>query len=284
MKRIINIKRYIQDAVNVSKKILGDNLLSIVLFGSVVRNEVSKISDVDILIVVKEYNKQAEKLEQILKVLSLKYELIFVPKGFFGRLFYALSSTTGMFRPAFVTDIKSIKKWRFQRIFRVSKIMSRILAPRESVKFTIMRSYKVIYGIDPFENIKIEEPSFVEIIKSFLMNILLAICSLVLLPFHRETYKFVYEAVKWSMFNYAYVSGRRISINRLSQFFIKPIKHGIEHFITTRTNGKLSPGLLIYSIPAILKIHLTSLNELKIRKSMQIYSFSSKKYHPHIQH
>lgn len=284
MKRTVNIKKYIQDLVKISKKTLGENLLSIVLFGSVVRNEISKISDVDVLVVVKKYNKQTERLEQVLMTLSLKHKLIFVPKGFFGKLFLALSNTTGMFRSTFITDIESIKKWRFQRIFRVSRFMSKILAPIESVKSTIMKSYKVIYGIDPFRDMDVKEPSFGEIIKSFLMNILLAICSFILLPFHRETYKFVYEAVKWSMFNYAYVSGEKISIGRLSQFFRKPIRNGIEHFMLTRMNGKLSPGLLIYAIPAILKIHLTSLSKLKIKRSIQTYDASSKRHHPYIRY
>ena len=257
---------YIRLVVSLSKKTLGGNLVSIVLFGSYARNEASKVSDVDLLIVVRMYDDSAQRLEKLLRKVSISYGITFEPKGMFGKLLYALSQATGMFRPAFVAEEKDILAWRFHRVFRVSRFMSRLLAPSESVKFTIGKSYRVLYGKDVLRMIKTSKPTLGEIIRSLLMNMLLAFCSFVLVPLHRETYRFVYEAVKWSLFNYAYVSRRPPRILELSRLFMEPVRRGMEHFLNTRNNGRLSPGLLLYALPAILKIHIASIRALMARR------------------
>lgn len=256
---------YLNEVVHYSKKLLGDNLVSIVLFGSLARNEAEKISDVDILIVVKKKNKKTKILERIIRALEIRYGFITPPRGFFEKLFFALSQVTGMFRPVFIAEYKDVRKWIFHKIFGTSTFMTRILAPTESVKFTILKSYKIIYGIDPFSPIRINDKSFGNLIKSLFMNSILAISSFVLLPFYKETYKFVYESMKWSMFAYAYASAMEPHISRLSQLFIEPLRRGMEHFIYTRKNGKLSPGLFLYAIPSIVKIHISSIKKLKAR-------------------
>ncbi len=258
-----SIEQYLTDVIRISRVMLKDNLVSIILFGSAARNEVSITSDVDILLVVHKYDRTTIRLEKIIRSLSLKYGLIFIPRGFFGKLFYALSQATGMFRPVFIADETSVKNWKFFRIFKVSRLMSRILAPKNAVKYTISRSYKLLYGKDIIKQLHVDPPSLGDVIKSFLMNLILAVCSVVLIPLHRETYKFVYEAVKWSLFNYAYASQIAPNIMELSGKFKNPIRRGMYHFLYTRNNGKLSPGLLLYSIPAILKIHIASIKQIK---------------------
>lgn len=263
-------KLYLEDVKKLATKVLRDNLVSIVIFGSLVRNELSRASDVDILIVVRKYDSNVRRLIDRLRILEFKYGFSFIPRGFFGKLFYALSRVTGVFRSTFVAELNAIRKWDFVRIFGTSRFMTRLLAPTEAVKFTILSSYKIIYGSDPFDGIEIKNPSYKEIIRSFLMNLLLACASFILLPLHRETYKFIYEAIKWSLFNYAYVTRQRPKIKKLSRIFYAPLRRGIENFITTRRNGRLSPGLLIYAIPSILKIHIWAIRELKKYREMQI--------------
>ncbi len=255
--------RYVKIATSLAKRTLGDNLVSIILFGSLARCEATKISDVDLLIVVRRFDHNTKKLEKILRLLSIKLGLTFIPQGFFGRLFYALSNATGMFRPAFIAERESIRNWEFEEVFNTSKFMSRVLAPKESVKSTIMSSYHVLYGEDPFAPLTLREPSYIEVIKSLLMNMLLATCSFVLIPFHRETYRFIYEAIKWSLFNYSYIAGIAPMISDLTIRFRNPIKFGIKYFVDTRNNGRLNPALLAYAIPTILKIHMASLRKLK---------------------
>lgn len=258
-------RRYLEDVKKIARNILGENLVSVVVFGSLVRNELSRASDVDILIVVKKYDPRVKTLLRKLQSLELKYRYSFVPNGFFGKLFYALSRVTGMFRSAFVAEFNAIKKWDFARVFGTSKFMTRLLAPTEAVKFTILNSYRVVYGTDPFDGLKIRKPNYKEIIRSLLMNLLLACASFILLPLHRETYKFIYEAMKWSLFNYAYVTQQKPHIRKLSKIFYTPLRRSMENFIATRENGKLSPGLLLYAIPSIARIHISTIRELKRR-------------------
>jgi len=264
-----NVESYLKSLIEHSRRILKENLVSVILFGSIARNEASITSDVDVLLIVRDANVNTKKLEKISRLLAARHKLIFIPRGFFGKLFYALSQATGMFRPVFIARKDDIENWRFQKIFRVSKFMSKILAPTNAVKYTISKSYRILYGEDIIKILNIAPPTFKEIIKSLVMNLLLAISSVVLIPLHKKTYKFVYEAVKWSLFNYAYASDKSPSITRLSEIFKNPIRRGMEYFLDTRNNGKLSPGLLLYSIPAILKIHIASIKRLKVSRKIQ---------------
>ena len=50
------IPNIIQEFVNDTKQLLKDNLIKEYLFGSYARNEQSELSDIDILIIVKEFN------------------------------------------------------------------------------------------------------------------------------------------------------------------------------------------------------------------------------------
>ncbi|MCR8453949.1 MAG: nucleotidyltransferase domain-containing protein [Crenarchaeota archaeon] len=263
----IKVEQYLKHVEKLARTILGENLVSLVVFGSFVRGELSKSSDIDILIAVKDrIHPSVAELMRKLYALEQKYGFSFCPKGFFGKLFYSLSRATGMFRSIFIAEAKAIKNWEFSKVFNTSVFMTSLLAPKEAVKFTILSAYKVIYGSDPLKDLSIKEPNHVEIIKSLLMNLLLALASFVLLPLHRETYKFIYEAVKWSLFCYAYSTQRKPVINELLKTFYKKSKRDVEGFIATHKNNKLDSRLLLYGIPMIIKIHIQSLKELKRRQ------------------
>lgn len=257
-------RSYLEHLEKLAKTILGDNLVSLVLFGSLARNELSKSSDIDVLIVVRDrHHPSVVEFTRELYRLELTFGFPFNSKGFFGKLFYALSRATGMFRASFVTDIEAIKNWKFSSVFNTSEFLTKLLAPREAVKFTILSSYKILYGPDPLGSLDVKTMSSEELIKSFLMNLLLATASLIILPLNREAYKFIYEAVKWSLFCYAYAARRKPEIEKLLEVLRKTLGKTIDSFAMIRKNGELNPDFVLHALPLIIKIHIQAIKELK---------------------
>ena len=66
------IENVVQDFLNDSKQLLQDNLVAEYLFGSVARRENSEYSDIDILIIVKQFNY---KVRESLSSLSSEYSI-----------------------------------------------------------------------------------------------------------------------------------------------------------------------------------------------------------------
>jgi len=73
-------EKTVKEFVKHLKKILGDNLLMVKLFGSRVRGDFSPDSDIDILLVVKNYNLQVEKkISEILFEIDPYYDFKISP-------------------------------------------------------------------------------------------------------------------------------------------------------------------------------------------------------------
>ena len=73
-------EKVVKEFAECLKKTLGDNLLMVKLFGSRVRGDFSPDSDIDILLVVKNYNLQVEKkISEILFEIDPYYDFKISP-------------------------------------------------------------------------------------------------------------------------------------------------------------------------------------------------------------
>lgn len=74
------ISKVVKDFANDTKKILKDNLLAEYIFGSYTRNEQTDISDIDILIIVKQFSpKIRREISSLSSDYSLKRDAIISP-------------------------------------------------------------------------------------------------------------------------------------------------------------------------------------------------------------
>ena len=74
------VSNVVKDFVNDTKKILKDNLLVEYFFGSYARNEQNEFSDIDILIIVKEFNlKIRTEISSLSSNYSLERDVIISP-------------------------------------------------------------------------------------------------------------------------------------------------------------------------------------------------------------
>ncbi|NIS45696.1 MAG: hypothetical protein GWN61_06650 [candidate division Zixibacteria bacterium] len=74
------IEKIIKSFSDDTKKILQDNLVAEYLFGSVTRNQENQYSDIDILIIVKQFDHQLRKqLSELSSEYSLNYDVYISP-------------------------------------------------------------------------------------------------------------------------------------------------------------------------------------------------------------
>ena len=74
------ISDIINDFANDTKKMLKDNLVMEYLFGSYARNKQSELSDIDILIIVKQFNSQIRsQISSLASDYSLERDVIISP-------------------------------------------------------------------------------------------------------------------------------------------------------------------------------------------------------------
>ena len=197
-----NYINYLKDVKHQAQVVVKDNLLSIILFGSYAKGKPTKVSDVDVIIVVSDSTQEYEisKLRRVLESVAIRHEYWYNPRSLLKRILRVVKLKTGMFVPFFVCRESDLINGRFERIFGVSKLLSLLLAPRNSVLNSIKVKSKVIYGKNLISKMKIKRPSYVEIIKSYVMNLLQSLGALIISPFDNEATKYSMEAFKWSIY------------------------------------------------------------------------------------
>ncbi len=268
------IRPYLFDVNKIINNYIGfENIYSIILFGSYARGEYTATSDVDLLIIIKDefFNAQSKeffrKLERIFLGVEYKNKLKFQRKNFIGGFLISMEKTTGMFVSHFVCNQSAWEKKSFHEIFGVSKFMAFLLAPGKIVLKNMGNSYITLYGEDVYSLLEIKI-KIGQLLKSLLMNEVLAICTLILYPFWRNSIKYCMESFKWSIRNsYLYVYDKPASIWNIIRFFenraIKP--EVFDKFITIRKQKNQKDSHFALRNPYyILKIHFTAIKYRKI--------------------
>lgn len=262
MIRIRSVKKYIHVARGIVESIIGkDKIKSIVLFGSFARNEARKNSDVDLLFIVSRNTPEEliSKARKKLYLLSVKTNPQF-GEGFFSKMLWSLNMNTGIKISGFVCGEDDIMKWNFPRIFGSNKLMSKLLAPRKAVLYTIRHSYKLLFGEDIIAKIPQEKGNLevdkLEIVKSFVMNTLLALGGLLLTMLYEPAHIYCWEAMKWTLLAYSYAMRKKPNLRTI----IRELRsEGMDVFYPS--DGIESEFYCINVLKKILKIHMALLKE-----------------------
>ncbi|MFX1539054.1 MAG: hypothetical protein ACFFDI_33150 [Promethearchaeota archaeon] len=198
---------YLKSVTDFLEKNYIDKVVSIVLFGSLV-NEKKQFkfgsTDVDLLIILKDScpTRDCQRIKQRLAGFETKYfsylcesELSFFSLG--------LQRATGMFVNFFLCRFSDFKN-RNIKVFNVNPLMGRLLAPQDSLWLSLLRHHRIIWGKNVFQEWKtLPTLKTSDLIRSFLMNWILATGALFLYPFFPPQFaKFSMEAMKWSLFTW----------------------------------------------------------------------------------
>jgi len=239
------------------QKITGNKLISVVLFGSIIDKVTWSESDFDVLFIFDDsITKDEMRRAEIFIRATLDYRRLKRSKGILTRLLRGLENETGMYVSGFLTRKSDFLNWNFPRIFGLNRIMAKILAPANAVKYTIMKRYRVIYGEDLVKKLSLPEVKVSDLIRSLIMNLLLSIGAFIISP-HKESPKYSLEAIKWSIYAATYAIDSKPHLYAVGEILAKwGVKYIKKYFIPARKSGK----------PHALVTFLAPLNVLKIHK------------------
>ena len=278
----IRSKNYINDVITLINNEMGiDKILSIILFGS--QNSVSQedtlISDCDLLIIFNNTvsNSNIRNVEKYFMSLEIKHQFREFNYTLAKKVLGVIQQTTGMFISHFMTQKKYWQKAEFHKIFRVNEVFTVLFAPSRIVLSSVIDNSTLLYGEDSREEVKnkIKIP-FYDMIKSILMNLIIAVFSIVITPFSSlNSIKYELEAVKWALRAsnyYSYEDSKSLEkiIKRFMLFerprFKKRAEKFYSRFLELRKNPERDLSFILRVPFRILKIHVKGLLFKSIRE------------------
>lgn len=198
------VKKYVEDSVEVAVGILGENLVSIQLFGSGVKNDFSEeISDVDLIFVVEGGVKEdhLRKLEKRIKNLEIRYNL---SKPDDSKFLSIISSRTGVFRSYFVFSLENLKNMDFSALFEEGKLFDLplgsivySLTPFKLIFHNMLKESITVYGEQIANEVDIPLPSNTDFAKNYFGCLLLSVFSAMFSLTSSSGTLFSLEALKW---------------------------------------------------------------------------------------
>ena len=260
----MNGKEYFRTVKTYLTSNYQEDIFSLILFGSMIDSV--KIenthTDVDLIVILKD-SCPKETFQKIQRELISIQQSYFPRKiTFWGLFFEGLQNATGMFVNSFICYYSDFSEQNFAKVFNVNPLIASLLAPRASVWRSLKHRHLVVLGQDPFTKwIEIPSISQKDIIRSFCLNFLLAIGSLVLGTIARNTTQFAMESVKWSLYTWWNCSNNHslIEIPKMCGIYAKHAsfleKLTITFFLSYRESGKPSPYLRMLSPLFVLILH-----------------------------
>lgn len=249
------------------KDFLIDNykteISSIILFGSLT-NEMDKkehATDIDLLVVINDsciFSKFKKIKGQIYTIQEQYWP---TKTSFFGLFLKSLQTATGMFVNTFICYHSDLLERKFSKVFGVNPMVAKILVPESSVWISLQNRYRIIWGDDILLNWSTSLIfSQSDVIRSFILNICLSMCSLMLGTVKPELCLYSMESIKWSLFTWRNCFVR--SMPDLSQILEVYLNYSsllenfaLKQFITYRKRNIRSKYLLILAPLFVLLVH-----------------------------
>ncbi|MFX1554946.1 MAG: hypothetical protein ACFFBV_13540 [Promethearchaeota archaeon] len=285
---------YIKDIITLINKEIGVNkVLSILLFGSQRaknKEEASKISDCDLLIIFKDRvsNHHIKEIEKYFIALEIKHNFREFNKHISKRILGVINQTTGIFVSHFLTKKKYWEEVVFHKIFRVNKVFSSVFAPRNIVLGNVLLNSSVLYGDDLRERIRPKiQITTGEMFRSTVMNLMISLFSLAIsfLKNLKPT-KYQLEAIKWALKSSNYYCFRDSEgLTRVSERFIsferkkaqKKARRFFSEFLQLRKLPRNNMNFMIRCPLRIIKIHIRALLYKKLIKRKENLRISSER-------
>ncbi|MFX0028865.1 MAG: hypothetical protein ACFE8B_06620 [Candidatus Hermodarchaeota archaeon] len=283
-------RNYIKDILILIRKEVGINkILSILLFGSQrAKREATAVSDCDLLIIFKNRvsNHHIREIEKYFIALEIKHKFREFDKKLPKKILGVIQQTTGIFVSHFLTRVKYWEKANFHKIFRVNKVFSAVFAPRNIVLGNVLTNSTTLYGDDLKEKIRPKiQITFIEMIKSTIMNLMISIFSILILLFKTlDPTKYQLTAIKWALkASNFYCFRDSETLEKITERFIsfeksrsqQKAKNFFSNFLKLRQAPQDDISFMIRSPIRIIKIHLKAIIYKKLvarRKKTSIFT------------
>ncbi|MHA1380192.1 MAG: nucleotidyltransferase domain-containing protein [Candidatus Helarchaeota archaeon] len=260
--------KYLNSIVPFLHRELGEDLRSIIIFGSIVKGYCTKDSDADILIVVSDQvkKKKIKYLNRVLMTFEIKCGYLKPKKNIIQSILYCVDKSTGMFISHFICREKEFISGKFAKVFSVNKIMAAILAPNDIVMGSVLGRAHTLYGENLVKKTKILKVSVFQLLKSAVMNGLTAIGGLITVPFDKRATLYEMESFKWSLLaSYYYVHNDCPNINKIIKYFkhLKVCPKSMKTWIGLRKKYQEHLKFSIFVPFNVLQIHLSVIGKPK---------------------
>ena len=239
-------------------KIFNNDLESVILFGSHARADATILSDVDVLIVLKQRNKIViNRIIKMMRYLETQYSYSRKPTNKLELFLNYINIATGMFRSWFICTKQDLINQNFSKITGTNKIIGKIFVPSKLILLNIKREGKVIFG-NPNILKKITQPKKIEkqVIRSFFLNEIIAICALFITPFTKKSIFYSIESIKWSYF---LINGSKVTESILAE----NLKRNYDLYKKIKSSGNFNSILCIKAPVLVLKLHLLAFHKLE---------------------
>jgi len=255
---------YLRDVIPLLENYLQDRLISIIIFGSLVKGYATEVSDADILIVLSDEctKKEIGYLHQLINAYEVKYNYLIPPKGFISRVLYSIDKSTGMFISHFISNKKDFLKGNFAKTFQVNKLMAKVLAPNQIVYGSVLCRAKILYGDNLIKEAKIPNVPMTQLLKSILMNMVTSLFTLLIFPLTKRATLYEMETAKWSLLaSYYYIKHDSPALPILLKFFLNQniATSYIKNWIKLRKSYHQNYKFGLLTPWNILKIHMGAL-------------------------
>jgi len=253
---------YILTVMTFLEKGYSNQLVSIVLFGSKVKNIETRSSstDVDLIVILNDEcpKNVIREIRQSLFIFEKRF--ISSSQGVISPFFKGLQSATGMIVNFFICKYSEFKARSF-KVFNINPIM-RVFAPKNSVWWSILKQHKVIWGKNVFKEWdSLPQLTKVDLIQSLIMNWLLAMGALFFYPFYPKIAKFSMEAIKWSLFTWRnYKELLVYSPNQITRYYSSQAsvieQRALSEFVKFRYQKKSGKYFPLLALFLVISVHL----------------------------
>ncbi|MFX0068454.1 MAG: nucleotidyltransferase domain-containing protein [Promethearchaeota archaeon] len=259
------VKAYLDVLVKKVNQIAADRLVSVLLFGSYAKGQPDpEKSDLDLVMVLDDKVSwgDIDVIDRMVEGLEIAYGFSRPPKTRLERLFRTIERATGMFASHFICKKSDILRGDFRRIFSVSRIFERLLAPSRLVFNAILSHAVTVYGDDILDKIRRPVIDIKQWLKSLSMCFLLSLSGFLAFFLSKKAERFLEEATKWSFLNtYCYVFGQSPSFQKIIRFYSKKGLRLAEESL--RPSGGFNVISAAKSPFTVIKIHVKGLRLLK---------------------
>jgi len=251
---------YIAEILRVADQKRND-IVSVIVFGSVLQGPFSALSDVDLIVVLtdgvpKRFRKQ---MDDELAVLELSHGLRASPKSKLEIFYTMIDKRAGLFLSHFVCYKNDLLSGNPAKVFHINPVAESFLLSARIGFGNIVLSAKTVWGEDLLDRVRIPPITRWHLLMNCLALLLFNAFALLTLPFLPNATKYSMLALKWSLHNcYFCINQRVATIEQEVDFFNKNLSEPwvLTKLLSLRRHYRRSLRFVRKSFRAILQMFM----------------------------
>ncbi len=257
------------------------DIVSIILFGSLAKQDIDKLSDLDLIVAVQDETSLSDisALKQVLYKIEEDMGIRPVPTNIKGRVVRVLDRIGAQYKSVFVCTESEFINEDTGKIFKSeswldSAILDNPLWATDIGYKNIQLSARVIYGVDLLKPCSEISPiSKIKVWRNFVMYWVLNAYALIIYPFTSHATKYSLSALKWALHSsYFSLTGKATGLTEEVQYYQELFPHlkAIPRMMKLRAEYKPSLVQVFKSFKAIRLVFMHAIRNGEYPTNVQI--------------